>query len=344
MSRVLPATRLATAVCAAAMLVAMLPSQAAAQSIVEKIKQRGYVSCGASQGVPGLSRPDEAGVWKGMDSDICRALAVAVLGDKDKIRFVPMNAAQRLPGIQTGEIDALSRTTTITYTRDAAVRFVAATLYDTDAFVVPVAQNIKQLKDLDGKTVCLQGGGSLTEQSLFDMMEAEKIKMRTVYFDSTIQARDAYFGGRCDSYITDGMAAAGQRATVARNPADHALLFTGHTEPNGVAIPRGDDRWFDIARWSINVLIWAEDHGVTQANVDQKQRSGSAEERRVLGEAGFGRPIGLDDKWAYNIIKQLGNYKEMWDRNLGDGSPLKLERGLNALYRQGGLMFPYPFD
>ena len=272
-------------------------SPASAQSVLDRVRTRGYVTCGASQGVPGLSRPDEKGVWRGFDSDVCRILAVAVLGDRDKIRFTPLNAAQRLPSIQTGEIDVLSRTTTWTYTRDAAVRFVATTFYDTDAFIVGANSGVKAVKDLNGLTVCLQGGGSLTENTLLEVEEDEGIQTKKVYFDSTIQARDAYFAGRCDSYITDGSAAAGQRATVARNPADHVLIPAGHhTEPNGVVIPRGDDRWFDIARWSINVLIWAEDRGITQANVDAKLASGGREVKRVLGaEPGFGKPLGLDD-------------------------------------------------
>ena len=322
------------------------PQPAEAQSVLDRVRQRGYVTCGASQGVPGLSRPDENGVWRGFDSDICRILAVAVLGDKDKIRFTPLNAAQRLPAIQTGEIDALSRSTTITYTRDAAVRFVGTTFYDTDSFIVRANSGVKTVKDLAGLTVCLQGGGSLTENTLLDVEEEEKMQTKKVYFDSTIQARDAYFAGRCDSYITDGSAAAGQRATVAKDPTEHVLLPAGHhSEPNGVAIPRGDDRWFDIARWSFNVLIWAEDHGITQANIDAKLASGNKEVRRVIGgEPGFGKPLGLDDKWAYNIVKQLGNYGEIWERNVGKDSPLKLDRGLNALYRHGGLYFPLPWD
>jgi general L-amino acid transport system substrate-binding protein len=335
----------AGALAIAALLVAWAP-ELAAQSIVERIKQRGYVSCGASQGVPGLSRPDENGVWRGFDSDICRAFAVALLGDKDKIRFMPLNAAQRLPAIQTGEIDVLSRTTTMTFTRDMAVRFVAITIYDNDAVLVRKALNVKSQKDLNGITVCLQGGGSLTEKALDELEEEHAIKVRRVYFDSTLQARDTYFAGRCDSYVTDGLAAWGQRASSAKNPDEHDVVYVGHsTEPNGVAIPRGDDKWFDIVRWSINALVWAEDNGITQTNVDAKLKSASSEVRRVLGaEPGWGKHMGLDDKWAYNIVKQLGNYGELWERNIGKDSPLKAERKFNSLYRSGGLLFPYPWD
>lgn len=324
-----------------------IAADASAQSILEKVRQRGFVNCGASQGVPGLSRPDERGEWRGFDSDVCRAVAVAVFGDRTKARFVPLNAAQRLPAIQTGEIDVLSRTTTWTFSRDMAVRFVAVTIYDNDALLVRSNSNIRSANDLNGLTVCLQGGGSLTEQAIDEMEEEHpRVKMRRVYFDSTIQARDSYFAGRCDTYVTDGLAAWGQRAN-ARNPEEHRVMYIGHsTEPNGLAVPRGDDKWFDIVRYAANVLVWAEDEGVTSANIDEVLRATKKSEvRRVLGgEPGWGRLIGLEDKWAYNIVKQLGNYGEIWERNLGMDSPLKAERKANRLYKNGGLMFPIPFN
>ena len=316
-----------------------------AQTVVDKIKGRGYVTCGASQGVPGLSRPDEKGYYRGFDSDICRAFASAMLGDKDKIRFVPLNAGQRFLALQTGEIDILARTSTITYTRDAAVRFVAIYLYDTDGILVRKKDKITSPKLLGGKTVCLQGGGSLTEHALLETEEKYKIKTKKVYFDSTLQARDAYFAGRCDAYITDGTAAAGQRATVAKNPLEHDILQVGElAEPNGAAIARGDDRLHDVVRWTLNALLWAEHLGITAANVDERVRAGNKEEKRVLGGSGFGKTLGLDDKWVYNVIKQNGNYAEIWDRNLGKDSPLKVARGLNALWRNGGLYHPFPWD
>ncbi|WP_082731400.1 transporter substrate-binding domain-containing protein [Sphingomonas sp. CCH21-G11] len=313
---------------------------------VAKIKARGYLSCSGSQGVPGLSRADEKGVWRGFDSDICRAITVAILGDAQKVRFVPLNAAQRLPAVQTGEIDVLSRTSTLTFTRDMAIRFVAITLYDSDAVLVRKALGVKGLKDLGGKTVCMQGGGSLVENALDELETAESIKLERVYFDSTITARDTYLAGRCDMYVTDGLAARSQLATVVKNPGEHDLFYIGHTiEPNGVAIARGDDRMFDIVRWTTNLLIWAEANGITSANVDEKLRTGSKEVKRVLGaDDGYGRALGLDQKWAYNVIKQVGNYGEIWDRNLGAGTPIKAERRLNALQGNGGLHFPLPWD
>lgn len=338
--RVLVGAALAAAAVAA-------PQAASAQSIVDKVKQRGFVSCGASQGVPGLSRPDERGAWTGFDVETCRAVAVAVFGDKEKARFVPLNAAQRLPAIQTGEIDVLSRTTTWTFSRDLAVRFVATNLFDSDAAMVRKSLGAKSFKDLDGASVCLQGGGSLLEKALDEAEETFKIKVKRVYFDSTVQSRDSYFAGRCDAYMTDGLAAVGQRASAARNPDEHDIISSGLTlEGLGISIPRGDDRWFDIVRYAFNVLVWAEEKGITSKNVDEiAKTSGSAEVRKVLGlEAGWSRNLGLDDKWAYNIIKQIGNYAEVWDRNLGKDSPLKAERGRNRLFKDGGLHFPIPMN
>lgn len=328
----------------AALLWAMA-SPVLAQSVLDKVKARGYVNCSASQGVPGLSRPDEKGEWVGFDSDMCRAVVIAVFGDKTKARFTPLNAAQRLPALQTGEIDVLVRTTTVTFERDLGVRFVDKYLIDSDALLVKKALNIKSTQGLKNRTVCLQGGGSAVEKALDSLEKKHAIPMRRVYFDSTLQARDAYFAGRCDSYITDGLAAVGQRA-AARNPEEHDLIYSSQNkEALGIAVPRGDDRWFDIVRWSLNVLHWAEEQGVTQANVDEMLKSGSADVKKVLGaERGWGKKIGLDDKWAYNIIKQLGNYGEVFDRHLGKGSPLKAERGLNNNAENGGVMFAYPMS
>ena len=336
---------LAAALCAALLCIGKPASAQASSPTIDRVKSRGYLTCGASQGVPGLSRPDEKGYYRGFDSDICRSVASAILGDREKVRFVPLNAGQRFLALQTGEIDILPRTSTITYTRDMAVRFVKIYQYDGDAVLVRKKDKINGGKDLNSRTVCLQGGGSLVENAILETEEKYKIKVKKVYFDSTIQARDAYFAGRCDAYISDGTAIAGVRATVAKNPDEHHIFRVGEmSEPNGLVIARGDDRLFDIARWTLNALIWAEAMGITAANVDERAKKGHAEERRVLGGKGFGKAIGLNDHWVYHVIKQNGNYAEIWDRNLGQGSPLKVPRGLNALWRDGGLYHPYPWD
>ena len=337
-----------TAVGLALLLAAAACSPGAAPSAggVSKIQARGQLNCSGSQGIPGLSRPDEKGVWRGFDSDICRAFAAAILGDATKVQFTPLNAAQRLPAVQTGEIDVLSRTSTITFSRDMAIRFVTVTLYDSDAVIVRKKLGAKGPADLNGRTICLQGGGSLVENALNEVEEDYKVKLTRVYFDSTITARDTYFAGRCDAYVTDGLAARSQLATVAKNPDEHELFFVGRSvEPNGIAIARGDDRLFDVIRWTVNLLIWAEQSGVTQANVDERARSGTPLERRVLGgDAAMGRSLGLDPKWAYNVIKQVGNYQEIWDRNLGANTPIKADRRYNRLYTDDGLLFPMPWD
>jgi len=322
------------------------PGAPQSEGMVAKIQARGHLKCSGSQGIPGLSRPDEKGVWRGFDSDVCRAFAAAVVGDASKVEFTPLNAAQRLPAVQTGEIDVLSRTSTITFSRDMAIRFVAVTLYDSDAVIVRKSLGVRSPADLDGRTVCMQGGGSLVENALNEVEEEHGIKLTRVYFDSTITARDAYFAGRCDAYVTDGLAARSQLITVAKNPAEHDLVFVGHSvEPNGVAIPRGDDRWFDVIRWTVNLLIWAEQSGITQANVDDRAQNGSPLEKRLLGgDSTYGRSLGLDPRWAYNVIKQVGNYGEIWDRNLGADTPIKAERRYNQLYTDGGLLFPMPWD
>jgi general L-amino acid transport system substrate-binding protein len=335
-----------TGLAALAAAVLMTVGAAQAQSIVDRVKERGYVSCGASQGVPGLSRPDDQGNWTGFDVDNCRAVAAAVLGDATKAQFVPLNAAQRLPALQTGEIDVLSRTTTWTYSRDAAVRFVAINLIDGDAILLRKDLNVQAAKDIDGLTICLQGGGSLVENALDTIELQNDVTSKRVYFDSTILARDAYFAGRCDGYMSDGFAIAGQRAAVAGNPDNHVIFMSGATsEPLAIAVPRGDERWFDIVRYAFNVMVWAEDKGIGSANVDEiAASSADPEVRKVLGvEPGIGEPLGLDDRWAYSVIKQVGNYGEVFDRNLGANSPLNAERRLNALYRDGGILFPIAF-
>jgi general L-amino acid transport system substrate-binding protein len=321
------------------------PAQKAERGAIPRMIKRDYVTCGASQGITGLSRPDERGVWRGFDVDVCRAFAAALLGDADKIRFIPLNAAQRLPAVQTGEIDVLQRTTTVTFARDMAIRFVAVTQFDSDVLIFRKALGAADVRGLDGRTVCLQSGGSSADNTLTHVEAEEGIRFERVYFDSTITARDAYFSGRCDVYVTDGFLGASQVATVARHPSEHTLVYLDHLLPQGVAIARGDDRWFDVVRWTVNLLIWAEQNGVTQANVDEKARTGSADVRRVLGgDPAFGRTIGLDQRWAYNVIKQVGNYGEIWERNLGAGTRIKADRRLNRSYKDGGLLFAFPWD
>lgn len=317
-----------------------------AQQTIESVRQRGHVVCGGSGNTVGFGAPDKDGVWRGLDVDTCRAIAVAVLGDKDKARFVPLTGQQRLIALQTGEIDVLPRTTTWTLQRDAnGVNFTVPNYYEFTGVMVRSALKAEKVQDLNGATVCVQTG-STTEVTVADMARANNIKLEPVLFDNVAATRQAFFSGRCDALVTDASALASVRATQARNPAEFTIFPANQKmEALTPSVRHGDDRWFDIVKWSFQALIMAEFLGITQANVDEMLKSANPDIRRFLGvEPGNGKALGLDEKWAYNIIKQLGNYAEIFDRNVGKDSPLKLDRGPNRLYRDGGLMFPLVFN
>lgn len=318
----------------------------ASAQTVEQIKKRDYVICGASQGNLGFSAPDQAGVWQGLDVDTCRAIAVAILGDKEKARFVPLNGAQRLTALQTGEIDVLPRTTTWTLRRDAnGLNFSFPNYYEYDAFILPKSLGVTETKQMKGAAVCLQSG-STTEVTLADLDRKYSLGLKPILFDNVPATRQAFFGGRCDALISDASALASARATQAKNPDDYVIIpASGHYEALAPSVRHGDDRFFDIVKWSFQALVEAEDLGITQANVDEMLKSADPRVQRFLGvEPGNGEALGLDEKWAYNIVKQLGNYGEIFDRNIGAKSPIKLERGYNRLARDGGLMFPLVFN
>jgi general L-amino acid transport system substrate-binding protein len=338
--------QLATTALIATAFGALACGNAAAQQTVEAIKQRGYVNCGASGTTVGFSSPDKEGVWRGLDVETCRAFAVALFGDKEKVRFVPLTGQQRLIALQTGEIDVLPRTTTWTLQRDAnGVNFTFPNYYEYPGVMMPASAKVTRAKDLDGASICVQTG-STTEVTVADMMRTYGIKLQPVLFDNVAATRQAFFSGRCDALITDASSLASVRATQAQNPADF-VIFPANDKMEALtpSVRHGDDRWFDIVKWSFQALIMAEFLGVTQTNADEMLKSQNPDVRRFLGvEAGNGKALGLDEKWAYNIVKQLGNYAEMFDRNVGKDSPLKLERGPNRLHRDGGLMFPLLFN
>ncbi|QRM35284.1 amino acid ABC transporter substrate-binding protein [Microvirga sp. VF16] len=321
-----------------------LPAQA--QQTVEQIKQRGYIICGASQGNVGFSAPDEKGVWKGLDVDTCRAVAVAILGDKDKARFVPLTGPQRLTALQTGEIDVLPRTTTWTLRRDAnGLNFSFPNYYEYDGFLLSRKLGVTETKQMKGASVCLQTG-STTEVTLADLSRKYNLDLKPILFDNVPATRQAFFSGRCDALISDASALATTRATQAPNPDDYVIFpASGHFEGLAPSVRHGDDRFYDIVKWSFQALIAAEDMGISQANVDEMLKSSDPQIQRFLGmEPGNGQALGLDEKWAYNIIKQLGNYGEIFDRHIGKNSPIKLDRGPNKLHKDGGLMFPLVFN
>jgi general L-amino acid transport system substrate-binding protein len=327
-------------------LAATLAMPAQAQQTVDAIKQRDHVICGASQGTVGFGAPDDKGYWRGLDVEVCRAFAVALLGDKEKVRFVPLSGQQRVTALQTGEVDVLPRTTTWTLKRDAnGINFTFPDYYEYAGFMVSKQLGVTASKNLKGASVCVQTG-STTEVTLADVSKKLQLDIKPIVFDAVSATRQAFFSGRCDALITDASALASVRATMANDPDDY-IIFPANDKMEALtpSVRHGDDRWFDIVKWSFQALLMAEFLGITQANVDQMLASDDPDVKRFLGvEMGNGQALGLDEKWVYNIVKQLGNYAEIFDRNVGKDSPLKLDRGANRLYRDGGLMFPLVFN
>ncbi len=321
-------------------------ASAAVGGTLKAVRDRGYVSCGASTGTVGFGAPDSRGYWRGLDVETCRAVAAAVLGDKDKVRFVPLTGQQRLTALQSGEIDILPRTTTWTLSRDAnGVNFTLPNYFDYDGIMVRKDRGVSSSRELDGASVCVQTG-STTEVTFTNLVASVAPNLKAVIFDSTQATRQAFFSGRCDALITDASGLASVRATMASNPEDFIIFpADGKLSPLTPAVRHGDDQWFDIVKWSFQALLMAEELGINQANIDEMRNSQDPTIRRFLGvEPGNGAALGLDEEWTYRIVKQLGNYGEMFDRNVGAGSPLKLDRGLNRLFRDGGLMVPMAFN
>ncbi|MCR4264758.1 amino acid ABC transporter substrate-binding protein [Nitratireductor sp. ZSWI3] len=324
----------------------LLATAAQAATTLETVKERGRLICGASQGTPGFGAPDGDGYWRGLDVETCRAVAVAVLGDKDAVDFVPLSGQQRIPALQTGEIDVLPRTLTWTLQRDAnGINFTQPNYFEYTGFMMPKSLGIAKVEDMAGASVCVQTG-STTEVVVNDVSTKHQLDLQPVVFDNTSAARQAFFSGRCDALITDAGALASVRASMAKNPDDYIIFpATPYVDALTPAVRQGDDQWLDIVRWSIQALIAAENFGITQANAEEMLQSEDPRIARFLGtDPGNGTALGLKDDFAYQIIKALGNYGEMFDRNVGEHSPLKLERGYNALYKDGGLMFPLAFQ
>ncbi|WP_028601149.1 amino acid ABC transporter substrate-binding protein [Ottowia thiooxydans] len=313
---------------------------------LDTIKSRGQLVVGVSSGVPGLSAPDSQGRWTGLDVDIGRAVAAAVLGDGEKTKWVPLTVQQRFTAIQSGEVDLLSRGTTFTLTRDASLGLVqtAIVLYDGQGFMVPAKSKITSAKQLKGATVCLQGSNT-TEKNLADFSRANKLNLKPVVFEKLDASAAAYFGGRCDVYTSDVSGLASIRSKEAKNPKDHVILpDLISKEPLGPLVRRGDDEFFTIVKWVVYGLIEAEENGITQANVDQlKADSTDPVVMRLLGKGeDMGKLLGLDREWLARAIKTTGNYGEIFERNLGEKTPVGLPRGLNRQWNKGGLMYAPP--
>jgi general L-amino acid transport system substrate-binding protein len=323
-----------------------LTAAAEAGPTLDGVKNRGTLVCGVNTGLAGFALPDREGNFKGLDADTCRAIAAAVLGDAKKVKFVPTTAQQRFTALQTGEIDVLTRNTTWTLLRDTdnGFNFAPPNYYDGQGFMVPKKLGVKTAKELDGATICVQPG-TTTELNLADYFRSNKINFKPLVIEKLDEVENAYFAGRCDAYTTDRSGLAATRAQKASNPDDHIILpDVISKEPLAPAVRHGDDEWFDIVKWVMYGLIGAEEKGITAENVDQMLKSDDPEVKRMLGvSAGLGKALHLDEKWLYNIVKQIGNYGEIFERNVGKESPLKLERGVNALWTKGGLMYAMPF-
>ncbi len=312
---------------------------------LDEVKARGVLVVGVNTGVAGFSMPDEKGVWKGLDVDTARAIALATLGDANKIKFVPLTAVQRLPALQSKEIDVLCRNTTATLTRETTngLNFVHVNYYDGQGFMVPKKLGVKHAKELKGATVCVLPG-TTTEMNAADYFRKNAMQWKPLVIENNAELNKAFFAGRCDCITSDASQLAAIRA-VAPTPDDYAILpQIISKEPLAPVVRHGDDQWYDIVNWSIMAMIEAEELGITSQNVDEMLKSSDPNIQRLLGVTpGMGKALGIDEKWAYNIIKQVGNYAEVFERNVGKNTPLRLERGLNALWVDGGLMYSYPF-
>ena len=312
---------------------------------LDTVRKKGFIQAGVNGGVFGFGMPDAKGIWKGLDVDTARAVAAAIFGDASKVKFTPLTAQQRFTALQTGDIDLLTRNATRTLGRetDLGLNFVHVNYYDGQGFMVPKKLGVKSARELDGATVCVLPG-TTTEQNVADYFRYNKMQWKPVVIESTTELAKTFFAGRCDALTSDASQLAGTRA-VAPNPKDYVILpEIISKEPLAPVVRHGDDQYRDIVDFTVLALINAEELGITSKNVDEKLKSKDPVVMRFLGVTpGNGKALGLDEKWAYNIIKQVGNYGEIFERNVGPNTTLGLERGLNALWTNGGLMYSPPF-
>ncbi|MDI7863992.1 amino acid ABC transporter substrate-binding protein [Rhizobiaceae bacterium n13] len=324
-----------------------LGATAASAATLDDVKAKGFVQCGVNTGLAGFAAPDSAGNWTGFDVDYCRAIAAAIFADPTKVKFTPTTAKERFPALQSGEVDVLARNTTWTLNRDTALGldFRPINYYDGQGFMVRKSLNVASALELSGAAVCVQAG-TTTELNLADYFKANNLQYNPVVFEKLEEVNAAYDAGRCDVYTTDASGLYSLRLTL-KNPDEHMILpEIISKEPLGPAVRQGDDQWFDVVSWTHFALIQAEEFGITQANVDEiKASTTNPDVKRFLGaeaDSKLGTDLGLSNDWAYNIIKALGNYGEVFDRNIGEGSPLKIQRGLNALWTKGGIQYAPP--
>jgi general L-amino acid transport system substrate-binding protein len=317
---------------------------AASAATLDQVKQRGMLVCGTNTGLAGFAFPDDKGTWSGLDVDLCKAIAAAIFNDTTKVKYVPLSAKDRFTALQSGEVDVLSRNTTWTMSRDTSLglNFAGVNYYDGQGFMVRKSLNVSSALELNGASVCVQQG-TTTELNLADYFRSNNMQYEAVTFAGSDETVKAYDSGRCDAFTTDASGLYAERLKLA-SPEDSIVLpQIISKEPLGPAVRHGDDNWFDIVRWTLIAMVNAEELGVTQANVDEMKSSANPEIKRMLGTEGdFGKGIGLGNDWAFNIIKHVGNYGESFERNVGQGSPLKIARGVNALWTKGGLQYGPP--
>ena len=337
--------RLVGTVTAFAVMFSMAAAALAQSSTLRDVKSKGFIQCGVSQGVPGFSSPDAAGKWSGIDVDLCRAVAAAVFGEADRVKYTPLSGKDRFTALQSGEIDILSRNTTWTLARDTALglNFAGVNYYDGQGFMVRKDLGVKSAKELAGTAVCVQIG-TTTELNMADFFRVNNLDYKPIAFENADDAIAAYDSGRCDVYTADRSALAAQRLKLRNKDAHMVLPETISKEPLGPAVRHGDDQWLDIVKWSLYLMVEAEEYGVSQANVDDvKGKTKDPVQRRILGLDGdLGRNLGVANDWGYQIIKQVGNYGDVYDRHLGPNTPVGLDRGVNAQWRDGGLMYAMP--
>jgi general L-amino acid transport system substrate-binding protein len=334
-------------IAAGAAAVTLVSAHAGAGQTYDAVKQKGFVQCGVtSSGLPGFASVGAQNNWSGLGIDLCRAVAAAVFGDSQKVKFTPLNAKERFTALQSGEIDVLSRNTTWSLLRDTAIGldFPAVNYYDGQGFMVKKSLGVKSAAEIDGASICVLTG-TLTELNLADFAAAHNIKYNPVVYDSYDEVNRAYDGGHCDVLTTDQSGLYSTRVKLA-NPDDHVILpEIVSKEPLGPAVRHGDNEWADVVRWSFYAMVQGEEFGLTSANVDEVRASTqNPDVKRFLGDNDeLGKTMGLPNDFAYQIVKQVGNYGDSFDRNVGEGSPLKIARGLNALWKNGGLQYSPPF-
>src|SRR5712664_2478629 len=325
-------------------LAAAFSTEAATAQTLTTVKDRGMLSCGVSQGLPGFSSPDDKGNWTGLDVDVCRAIAAAIFNDGSKVKFVPLSAKDRFTALQSGEIDVLSRNTTWTVSRDTSLgaNFTGVTYYDGQGFLVKKSLKVNSALELNSASVCVQTG-TTTEQNLADYFRSNNMKYEVIAFGTADETVKAYEAGRCDVFTSDVSQLYAEKLKLA-NPNDHVILpEIISKEPLGPLVRHGDDQWFDVVKWTLYAMLNAEELGVSSRNIDEALKSNQPEIRRLLGvEGNFGEQLGLTKDWVVRIVKQVGNYGESFERNVGTGSKLGISRGINRLWTKGGIQYAPP--